>query len=406
MGKSCFAIGHYRISADRNGFLPRVAMTSSLYVHIPYCLAKCDYCDFYSVPTGRVAPPDAFVDALLLELGNKAKRYRVSAWNTVYIGGGTPSLLSPDAVERLCSAIRANCAVNAEWTIEANPETLTENWLLACQSGGINRLSLGIQSMRDESLAATGRHCSREANVRALDMISRVWKGRLSVDLIAGLPNQDANILLEDLSQVLSYNPDHVSLYALTVESGTPLARRLAVGETVVPEASEADDIWIAGRDFLINHGFSQYEVSNFALPGHESAHNRVYWAMGDWIGIGPGASGTISSGDTARRETNPNDVHEWLGDPAGCAEREPLSRAECIEECLLMGFRQRAGISLDGFAARFGVELAALIPHTIAKWQALGTLAIEKGHCALTSPGLLVLNRFLADCVSELSSE
>jgi oxygen-independent coproporphyrinogen-3 oxidase len=402
-----------------NSSLPdRHGRGASLYVHIPLCLKKCDYCDFFSLvpgafPSGCRELSDitaSIVDGLAREIDAWRAEYGFTSWKTVYIGGGTPSLLSVNDIERLGCAIRGPDASRnptiAEWTIEANPEDIGEAWLASCARAGINRLSIGVQSLDDACLTAVGRRGCSEKTIEALELVSRAWKGRLSLDLIAGLPGQSARGLIADLERLLPYQPDHLSLYSLTVEEGTPLAKRryASTGVTLpLPDEDEAAEIWLAGRDWLEAHGFAQYEVSNFAKGGHESLHNMTYWKLDTYIGIGPGATGTIVSGDEAVRFTNTKDFASWLADPRVGRTIECISRKELMSEVLLMGMRLREGIVKCTFSERFGTDLASCIPRTIASWAARGLVIDKPDRLALTKEGLLFLNRFLLDAFDEL---
>ena len=392
-------------------------MEASLYAHIPLCLKKCDYCDFFSL-VPRSFPADCrepseitarIVDGLAREIDAWRAEYGITGWKTVYIGGGTPSLLSGDTITRLGDAIRNQSAPGnpkiAEWTIEANPEDIGEAWLASCASAGIDRLSIGVQSLDDACLTAVGRRGCAEKTTQALELVSHAWKGRLSLDLIAGLPGQTSRGLIADLERLLPYDPDHLSLYSLTVEEGTPLAkRRDASSGANLPDEDAAAEIWLAGRDWLEAHGFAQYEVSNFAKSGHESLHNMTYWKLDTYIGVGPGAAGTIISGDEAIRFTNTKDFASWFADPRAGRTAERISRKELMTEVLLMGMRLREGIDKRAFSARFGTDIASCIPKTVASWAARGLLIDEPNHLALTKDGILFLNRFLSDAVDELA--
>ena len=390
-------------------------MNPSLYIHIPVCLKKCDYCDFFSIPRSSFPHGNKNWDELLVkQLGFEAEQwsseYDISEWKTVYIGGGTPSLLSPHAIYSLCDAIK-KCQKDrlqnpVEWTIEANPEDLTEEWITACTDAGINRLSLGIQTLQDECLSAVSRRGSRKKTIDALELISGQWKGRLSLDFIAGLPGQTEVSLLKDLHETISSFVDHVSLYSLTVEENTPLAKRLSGNAPpVLPDDDIAADMWIAGRDFLEQQGFYQYEISNFCRPGCESLHNMTYWNLESYIGVGPGATGTIVEGDSAVRFTNTTHIERWLEDPAADRATEHIGRLDSIRERLLMGMRLSSGISKKQFKNRFGTDILSIIPETARKWQNRELLVADSKHIALTRGGLLFLNKFLSDCMEELCS-
>jgi oxygen-independent coproporphyrinogen-3 oxidase len=385
----------------------------SLYVHIPFCLRKCDYCDFFSVPLDKWDHDEMkrslkpFLGALRREIDIRKESLDIIAWKTVYIGGGTPSLLMPDEIRELGRAITDNGPVEGEWTIEANPEDVTADWLDACADAGVNRLSLGIQSMNNSILTSVARRGNRKSNEAALELARDRWSGDLSVDLIAGLPGQTQEGFLADVRDVLAFAPDHVSLYSLTVEEGTPLARRVAANmQAGLPGDDLAADLWIAGRDTLVESGYRQYEVSNFARPGHESKHNMTYWNLDTYIGAGPGATGTVITGDTAWRYTDSRDIAAWIADPYAKADEEHIDRDDCIRESLLMGFRLLEGLSLDHFRERFGIDTLDLVGKTIGDWEQRGLAIVDEKKARLTSEGILFLNRFLEDCLMELDKK
>jgi oxygen-independent coproporphyrinogen-3 oxidase len=377
----------------------------SLYVHIPFCASLCDYCDFYSVPlTPSLAGArtlTSYVERVLADLEAQAHKGifappgKSGQLDTVYVGGGTPSLLSPPDLALLFHGIRGLVpwATGAEVTIEANPEGITAPWLAACKAAGVNRISLGVQSLNDESLAAVHRGASGDCAIEALALLRNHWPGTLSVDLIAGLPAETEASFRSGLDTVLSFRPHHVSLYALTLEPGTPLYGRVA---------PEDEEMWLLGRDILEDGGYAQYEVSNFAQSGFECRHNLAYWESRSWAAAGAGASGTLFCDDgSALRYTADNDS-------AGFHYREEeVKRDTALFEYLMMGFRTRRGVSAADFEARFGASLAerigAVSPGGLfSRWEEQGlagcTEAPEGARYFLTRPGLLWLNRFLRE--------
>jgi oxygen-independent coproporphyrinogen-3 oxidase len=273
----------------------------------------------------------------------------------------------------------------------------------------VNRLSLGVQSFHGPSRRAVHRVGEETLLPERLALAAEFFGGGLSLDLMTGLPFQDEYVLLRDIEKALSYKPGHVSLYALTVEEGTPLAE----GNRSLPEADEADRLWIAGRDALEVAGYAQYEVSSFSLPGRQSAHNTRYWRMESWLGFGPGGSGTLIDGETgtARRRTYTPDLDGWLlrdGPPAaagaeGRYTEEVLDRPTLARESILMGFRRLEGPDAALFEKRFRRPLESLIPQTLRRWEARGLLQREKP--ALTREGLLFLNTFLTEAFAELDT-
>lgn len=381
-------------------------MVHSLYVHVPLCVRKCAYCDFFSDP--RFISSAEHIEAVLeREILERARKAGTTSWNTVYIGGGTPSLLTPPLVSRLCNAIKASAPLepDAEWTIEANPEDVSALWLSACADSGINRLSLGIQSLHDRELTSVGRRGSARANLDALELASNTWGGRLSLDFIAGLPSQSKESLAESLKHAATFGADHVSLYSLTLEEGTPLQELAAAGGLPdLPGGDTADELWIAGRDLLERLGYSQYEVSNFCKPRCESRHNLVYWNSGEWLAAGPGASGTTRRGKAALRTTGVSDIAKWLSDPLGSSLKEEISEKECAEEYLMMGMRLLSGVDRKAFELRFGKDILNWVGDTCLKWESRGLLAVSPERIRLNAEGLLTLNAFLEECLEELS--
>ena len=396
--------------------------TMGLYVHIPFCLAKCAYCDFFFFFFDSACNPDEdFVSALISEISDCKKRFAVSSWSSVYIGGGTPSLLKPACIKRLLSFIHSEgLCEHAEITVEANPETLTEPFLRALDECGVTRLSLGIQSMNDHALAAVNRHCTASANRTALHLVQSKWQHDISVDCIAGLPGQDDSQFCTSLSEMLSYEPDHVSLYTLTVEEDTPLYTAVENGTAAFSQET-ADRQWLLGKDLLNAAGYRQYEVSNFSKPGHESKHNFLYWTQSDYAGAGSGACGTVYDWDTAQavRFTACQDRALWKqfwlsgksdGEqiPAAVRECEVLDAQTLEFEFLMMGLRTVRGVSESAYRKRFScvepwkgnLELRL---NQSAWWKKLAeekkasvTVSGNDRIFALNPDGLLLLNPLL----------
>ncbi len=368
-------------------------MRPPLYVHIPYCLQKCGYCDFFSASASCV-PPE-YVRAVARQLEHLAHSFCVEKWKSVYIGGGTPSLLGAEGLEFLCASIKAaalNKAApldeNCEWTIEMNPETVSRPLLETAASCGINRLSVGIQCKNDKVLRAIGRRASERDIKKAAELIKNFWPHEWSADLIAGLPFQTKEDIERDIDFVERNGAKHVSLYSLTLEDGTPLKRAIDAGKIPYDE-EEAEELWLYGRDLLEDKGFLQYEVSNFARPGFESIHNGAYWAQESYLGAGAGAAGTIYGKPTGWRYTNVLDAAEyikfWLEEAKGFTDLnagrakqeasqnqnvraalafpcqlEALDMATQEFEYIMTNLRTRRGASAAEYQARYGGDLAA----------------------------------------------
>ena len=394
----------------------------SLYVHIPFCVKKCSYCDFFSLPVGKSGVPSSYVKALINEISFFARKYSVQNWKSVYIGGGTPSLLSAGDLLLLCKGIESAApfsSVDFEFTVEANPDDITKEFLEAAWAGGVNRISAGVQSLDDKVLQAAGRRCSRESALSGLNFVSALWKGRFSTDLIAGLPYQTEESLFADIAELKELGSDHVSMYSLCLEEGTPLEKSVSSG--ILPYDSDAaDEMWLKGRDCLESQGFLQYEVSNFAKSGCFSRHNMNYWKLGNYIGCGAGASGSLYSCygtvPVSLRYTVRNDVAGYVsfwGNRAGNPDMElarlPLD-VEMLKpdteeyEFLMMNLRTFCGVDSKEFEARFGkaldVRLGADGHGLFSAWQKKALAVVEKKNgsvqYALSKEGMLFLNSFL----------
>ena len=308
-------------------------MKPPLYVHIPYCLQKCGYCDFFSASAPCV-PPE-YVRAVARQLEHLARSFGVEKWKSVYIGGGTPSLLGAEDLEFLCESIKAAAplAANCEWTIEMNPETVSRPLLEKAASCGINRLSVGIQCKNDKVLRAIGRRASERDIEKAAELIKNFWPHEWSADLIAGLPFQTKEDIERDISFIERNGAKHVSLYSLTLEDGTPLKGAIDAGKIPYDEEA-AEELWLDGRDLLESRGFMQYEVSNFARPGFESLHNGAYWAQESYLGAGAGAAGTIYGKPTGWRYTNVLDAAEYMAYWNGERTQDQEARGQdCLQD-------------------------------------------------------------------------
>ena len=328
---------------------------------------------------------------------------------TLYIGGGTPSILGAAGIGRLLSGlsrcITAFAPPPQEITVEANPESCDEAFLAAAREGGTTRLSLGVQAFHAPSRLAIGR-IGGATTRKYLAIATGYFPGAISVDLISGLPFQDERVLLDDIDTVLGYAPAHVSLYALTLYPETTL-------EAPLPSADEADSLWLCGRDALEKAGYGQYEISNFCLNGRESRHNIAYWRMMGWLALGPAGSATVISNETGcgLRYTIPPEADRWL-EAGGCGFSEDsgykplietLDRMSLIKETILMGFRYIEGPDEALFRRRFNRNLEDCLPETISAWRSRGLFRNDK--CALTKSGMLLLNRFLVEAFNELDA-
>lgn len=360
-----------------------------LYVHVPFCRCKCDWCAFASEPSSAGADPR--VDAWLHRLVDQLDRPPVAdaSWATVYLGGGTPSLLSPEHLDRLLDAVGRRLVPGAELTFEANPESLVDDHLAVLSDRGGTRLSLGVQSFQDELLARHGRPTRRRHLEAARRLVTR-WGGRVSLDLIAGLEGQTEAGQRRDLEEALDWGPDHISFYSLTVEPGTPLAHRAARG-SVLPDEDEAARWWLEGRDFLESSGLAAYEVSNFARPGAESVHNGRYWSLEPWWGLGPSATSYLEIDGAFEYRTEAPALGPWL--KRAPAEVERPTALERAKDALLVGLRRTKGVS--------STPWVDLLPATLGAWQ--GRVRVEDRRLFLTREAFPSLDSFLRTAFAEL---
>jgi oxygen-independent coproporphyrinogen III oxidase len=370
----------------------------SLYIHIPFCEnSKCDYCDFYSVVADEKSDEimDLYIKALIEDIKYQLDFFNVKEICTVYIGGGTPSALGAKKLRVLLDALNAISGFSPiEFSIEANTESVTEEFLSVCREGGINRISLGVQTFNKDSRFVIGRRGDMNLLKKQLALVSNMFPGAFSADLITGLPFQSEESVKEDIKRLLAFNPVHVSLYSLTLEEGTPLEKKSKSGAVSLPDGDTADKIWLTGRDTLINAGFRHYEVSNFALDGKRCLHNIRYWNMDGWLGAGPGASGTIINEEngTAERFTYAPDLQSYINSPCiQTAACEKLDKNALIRETLLMGYRYIESPDKEKFKRRFGLALKDCIPKTLERWK-------EKDK-------MLFLNQFLRDAFLEIEA-
>ena len=366
----------------------------ALYLHWPFCEAKCPYCDFNS-HVSRKIDQRAWRDAYLIELERAAAETQGRVLNSVFFGGGTPSLMDPDVVADVIAAIRSHwpAANDLEITLEANPGSVEAGRFAAYRAAGVNRVSMGIQALNDRDLARLGRiHTTAEA-LAAFD-IARSTFDRVSFDLIYGRQNQTLEDWQGELRQALSLAVDHLSLYQLTIEGGTAFGDRYARGKLRgLPDDDLGADLFDLTQDITGEMGFPAYEVSNHARDNAQSRHNLIYWRYGDYLGIGPGAHGRLTLGGRKYATVAYSNPQKWLDGVAnGTPERprETLSLKSQGTEYLLMGLRLREGISADRYQRLTGT---ALKPAALDHLQEIGMIKLAGSKLTVTNQGFNVLN-------------
>jgi oxygen-independent coproporphyrinogen-3 oxidase len=375
----------------------------ALYIHWPFCLAKCPYCDFNSHVRERI-PQARFRAALRAELAWEAARLGRRPLTSIFFGGGTPSLMDPETVAALVEdAQRLFDAVpEIEITLEANPTSVEAERLAMFRAAGVNRVSLGVQALNDDVLRLLGRQHSA-VHARAALAIARATFPRVSFDLIYARPGQDEAAWRSELREALSLAADHLSLYQLTIEPGTAFATRHARGEIVLPDGDAAAALYAASGEEAAKFGLVPYEVSNYAVPGGESRHNLAYWRYADYAGIGPGAHGRLSLDGAllaTRRHRAPEPWAERVErDGHGTVEEAALTPDERAREMLLMGLRLEDGVDPARFAERTGIALLqAVNEDTLQTALEEEYLVWRAGRLAATAEGRLRLDALLAE--------
>lgn len=379
-------------------------MNISLYLHIPFCRSKCDYCDFFSVPCGKNNISDEYIDALCNEIDFRCKKNDIDVIDTVYVGGGTPSLLNFSQLKRITETfLKFSRVPVSEFTVEVNPDDVSESLLESFEKCGVTRLSCGIQAFEENVLAGVKRRSSSDTVIKALELIKKNWHGVFSADIIAALPGQTKKSFEMGLEKLISYEPEHISMYSLTIEEETPLGKAV-YSDKISYDFDKADEIWLSGKDILTENGYEQYEVSNFSLPGYKARHNMAYWQLKNYIGCGAGATGSLY-GDSGVRFTNTIDIQEycsfWNSSEIDYENapgiKENLSPETQSFEFIMMGLRTLSGISIVEYKKRFGHEIPDKIKKVMEKWAENKRAEYKKdAGFALTSEGLLFLNEFL----------
>ena len=370
-----------------------------IYVHWPFCLAKCPYCDFNSHVRHGGIDEARFLAAYLAELNHFAALVPARSVTSIFFGGGTPSLMHPATVSAIIDAVAEHWDLegDAEITLEANPTSVEAENFASYRAAGVNRLSLGVQALDDQSLKALGRQHSAKEALHALTLAKRNFD-RVSVDLIYARQGQTAKAWQTELTLVLGHAADHLSLYQLTIEEGTPFAVRYAAGTLRIPDAARARALYQLTQELCEAAGLPAYEVSNHARPGSESRHNLLYWRGYDYVGIGPGAHSRITVHGAKRALSAIKSPEGWLTEVDarghGLASDEALSVKEVAEEYLLMGLRLSEGIDLNRLAAIYGRGLETRIGALASN----GLLKRAGNQLAATPKGRLVLNRLIVE--------
>ncbi len=379
------------------------------YVHIPFCRRRCLYCAFHSEALGSGPVPDGFIDTLVREISFWGERKELledldqalqkEPVTSIFFGGGTPSLLAPADIALLLQTIAKYfpVAADAEISMEANPDSLSSKEMVRDLARcGIARISLGVQSMDDRELAMLGRLHNADQVCRACEAVHAADIGSLNLDLMWGLPGQTEKSWDSTLKKALRQAPDHISAYSLTLEKGTPLCSLVEQKRLSLPDENLQEDIYLGGRALLEEAGLLQYEISNYAKPGHECRHNLGYWHQKPYLGVGPSAVSTIGN----KRFTAPADHTVW--EKAVCEGRLPylsetLFHAERIQELLMLRLRTAKGLPFSCYEEICGRSFQKDFAVLLRGLEKAGYMQADAGHAALTGKGMLVSNDIMA---------
>jgi putative oxygen-independent coproporphyrinogen III oxidase len=371
-----------------------------VYVHWPFCRAKCPYCDFNSHVRHGGVDEARFLAAYLTELAHFASLASRRNVTSIFFGGGTPSLMRPETVAAILDAIAGHWSLesDAEITLEANPTSVEAERFAGYRAAGVNRLSLGVQALDDPSLKSLGRQHNADEALAALALAKRHFD-RVSFDLIYAREGQSVRAWEEELRRALDHAADHLSLYQLTIEEGTPFAARHAAGTLRTPNGAVARALYLLTQELCEAAGLPAYEVSNHARPGSESRHNLIYWRGHDYAGVGPGAHSRVTSGGTKRALSAIKSPEAWLAEVEisgrGFVSEETLNASEAADEYLLTGLRLSEGIDLARLAAIGG---RALDSERLSALEREGLVNRSGERLAATPKGRLVLNRLILE--------
>ena len=377
-----------------------------LYIHIPFCVQKCKYCDFLSAPADDTTKK-RYVDALCKEITGYKELTKEYELATIYFGGGTPSVLDASFIEQILDAVKKSFTVDmaAEVTLEVNPGTASFDKLKHYKEIGINRLSIGVQSAKEEELKLLGRIHSFEDAKKTVEWAREAGFTNLSLDLMSAIPGQSFEAYKENVEAILSLNPEHISSYSLIVEEGTTFYEQYAEGmpkEEELPDEETDRAMYAYTKERLVQAGYARYEISNYSKPGYESRHNSSYWIGTEYLGVGLGASSLF----TNARYHNETDLVNYMEEmEAGRDVRREIERLvleEQMEEFMILGLRMMCGVSRAEFQRRFGRPIETVYGSALKKLERQGLLTLEGDTIVLTETGIDVSNQVFVEFIPE----
>ena len=373
----------------------------SLYIHLPWCVRKCPYCDFNSYAVRDALPEAAYVEALARDIESQAVEVSGRPIVSIFFGGGTPSLFTPEAIGRVLEAARRHLTVapDAEVTLEANPGTIERGRFTGYREAGVNRVSLGAQSFDADQLKALGRIHSPQETTRAAEELHAAGLTNFNLDLMYALPGQDVAGAVRDIEQALSLEPAHLSHYQLTLEPGT----QFAANPPSLPADDLAADMLSACHEHLARAGFSRYETSGYARPGRQCRHNLNYWTFGDYLGVGAGAHGklTDTASDTIVRTTQQREPRRYLAMSPRASARQPIAARDLPFEFMMNALRLTEGFERASFSERTGLDWN-VVQRNFDVFQSRGLVVVDGETCRPTPFGVRFVNEMLVGLLPE----
>ncbi|MGL5380838.1 radical SAM family heme chaperone HemW [Clostridium sp.] len=371
----------------------------ALYIHIPFCKQKCFYCDF---PSYSSLEPlmDEYIEALTKEIEEKASKYSI---RSIFIGGGTPSYLNKNQIEKLLISInKLNLMENMEFSMECNPGALEEDKLNAMKSGGVNRISMGLQAVQDELLKKLGRIHTYDEFKENFKLARKVGLENINVDLMFGLPNQKVSDWIESLEVIADLNPEHISAYSLIIEEGTKFYGLWNNDKLNLPSEDDEREMYLLTKKVLKGKGYNQYEISNYSKEGYECLHNKIYWECDEYLGVGSSSSSFIDG----YRFKNINNVKEYIkkikNNEDTREEKVKNLKEDSIEEFMFMGLRLINGISKREFITRFGIDIKSIYGEVIEKNKERKLLEEDNENIRLTEKGIELSNSVMSEFILE----
>lgn len=370
-----------------------------IYVHIPFCVSKCVYCDFFSGLADDFTK-EMYVNAVIEQI-NKTAPYQRADYNvvSVFFGGGTPSSLNPRLLIKILDTLKKNYnfSEDVEITVECNPGTVTTGGLLLYKDAGVNRLSFGLQSTIDADLKMLGRIHTFEDFLESYENARKHGFNNINVDLMSAIPGQSLDSWKKNLRTIVNLRPEHISAYSLIIEEGTPIYTRLEKNELTLPDEDSERDMYHVTEDILASHGYDRYEISNYARPGKECRHNILYWDRTEYIGYGAGAASFVKN----QRFSIKKNLESYIDNPMDCFEDiEDVSEKEAMAEFMYLGLRMMKGVKENDFRVQFGRNINNVYGDIISNYCKSGHLSYENGIIKLTQKGIDVSNYIFADFI------